>query len=91
MLVDFLYACRLAYLLWICLSPCGFAYLLADLLLDLPLLLHTCSYSCNDDGIYHLAARCRNKTKILGNLAYFLVFQSNENFCIAAAARKPHL
>lgn len=69
----------------------GFAYLLADLLLDLPLLLHTCSYSCNDDGIYHLAARCRNKTKILGNLAYFLVFQSNENFCIAAAARKPHL
>ena len=91
MLADLPISFGFAYLLWICLSPCGFAYLLADLLLDLPLLLHTCSYSCNDDGIYHLAARCRNKTKILGNLAYFLVFQSNENFCIAAAARKPHL
>lgn len=32
MLVDFLYACRLAYLLWICLSPCGFASRLASII-----------------------------------------------------------
>lgn len=62
MLVEFLYACRLAYLLADLHISFGFAYLLADLLLDLPILLHTCSYSCNDDGISHFAVRCGNKT-----------------------------
>ena len=62
MLADLPISFGFAYLIADLHISFGFSYLLADSLLDLPILLHTCSYSCNDDGISYFAARCGNKT-----------------------------